>query len=299
VNKMDEKTVQWSKARYDQIVDTLNPFLKKWGYNIKRDVSFIPVSGFTGANLKDVNRVLCPWYEGPSFMDLLDEMRPMERADLAPLRIPVLAKYKERGVVCILGKVESGVLVIDENLILMPNGQMVTCTGILVEDAQVNIASPGENIVVQVKGVEEEDIAIGSVVSYPTHPTKKTRCFEAQLAVLDLLPHKPLITAGYSCVFHCHTIVCECQISKLLAETDKSGKAMRVPRYIKSNGQCSVRILLDETVAVETFKDFPQLGRFTLRDEGMTIAVGKILSIVERTRDADRADRAAEAAKAD
>lgn len=29
-------------------------------------------------------------------------------------------------------------------------------------------------------------------------------------------------------------------------------------------------------VCVEKFTDYPQLGRFTLRDEGRTIAIGKV-----------------------
>ena len=29
-------------------------------------------------------------------------------------------------------------------------------------------------------------------------------------------------------------------------------------------------------VCVERFKDYPQLGRFTLRDEGKTVAIGKV-----------------------
>ena len=33
--------------------------------------------------------------------------------------------------------------------------------------------------------------------------------------------------------------------------------------------------------AMEPFKRFPQLGRFTLRDEGRTVAVGKVLKIIE------------------
>ncbi|KAJ1846997.1 translation termination factor GTPase eRF3, partial [Coemansia sp. RSA 486] len=35
------------------------------------------------------------------------------------------------------------------------------------------------------------------------------------------------------------------------------------------------------TVCAEKFADFPQLGRFTLRDKGNTIAVGKILRIAK------------------
>jgi peptide chain release factor subunit 3 len=29
-------------------------------------------------------------------------------------------------------------------------------------------------------------------------------------------------------------------------------------------------------ICLETYKDYPQLGRFTLRDEGKTIAMGKV-----------------------
>ena len=32
---------------------------------------------------------------------------------------------------------------------------------------------------------------------------------------------------------------------------------------------------------MEPFKEFPQMGRFTLRDEGRTIAIGKVLKVVE------------------
>lgn len=37
----------------------------------------------------------------------------------------------------------------------------------------------------------------------------------------------------------------------------------------------------NEPVCVETYDDYPQLGRFTLRDQGTTIAIGKIVKILE------------------
>merc|ERR1712127_312625 len=40
---------------------------------------------------------------------------------------------------------------------------------------------------------------------------------------------------------------------------------------------CRVRISTRLPLAMEKFDVLPQLGRFTLRDEGRTIAVGKIL----------------------
>jgi peptide chain release factor subunit 3 len=38
-------------------------------------------------------------------------------------------------------------------------------------------------------------------------------------------------------------------------------------------------------VCVEKFSDQPQLGRFTLRDEGKTVAIGKITKLIERQDD--------------
>ena len=42
-------------------------------------------------------------------------------------------------------------------------------------------------------------------------------------------------------------------------------------------------IALIETTApvcLERFKDYPQLGRFTLRDEGRTVAIGKVTKLL-------------------
>ena len=36
-----------------------------------------------------------------------------------------------------------------------------------------------------------------------------------------------------------------------------------------------------EPFCMEAFKDFPVMGRFTLRDEGKTIAIGKVLKVIE------------------
>lgn len=64
VNKMDDPTVNWDKARYDEIVSKITPFIKGTGYNPKTDVTFIPVSAQTSQNLKDkVSKDIAPWWE--------------------------------------------------------------------------------------------------------------------------------------------------------------------------------------------------------------------------------------------
>jgi peptide chain release factor subunit 3 len=63
INKMDDPTVNWDKARYEEIRDKLIPFVRAAGFNPKTDVTFMPVSAFTGVNLKDpVSKSVAPWW---------------------------------------------------------------------------------------------------------------------------------------------------------------------------------------------------------------------------------------------
>lgn len=54
INKMDDPTVKWAKDRFDECVTKIRPFLRQQcGYAVKKEVKFIPISGLSGANVKD------------------------------------------------------------------------------------------------------------------------------------------------------------------------------------------------------------------------------------------------------
>jgi len=57
-----------------------------------------------------------------------------------------------------------------------------------------------------------------------------------QVIVLDLLDHKPLITSGYTCILHAHTLSIECAITKMVSELDRttSEKSKKRPKFLKS-----------------------------------------------------------------
>jgi len=81
INKMDDPSVcleggLWDEGRYNEVVDILKPFLKQTGF-ASSDVHYMPISGFTGANLKNrVDLTICPWYNGPSLLEFLDDLEP-------------------------------------------------------------------------------------------------------------------------------------------------------------------------------------------------------------------------------
>jgi peptide chain release factor subunit 3 len=53
---------------------------------------------------------------------------------------------------------------------------------------------------------------------------------------------------------------------------------------MKQGDVCIVRIEGSRLMCLETYEDYPQLGRFTLRDEARTVAVGKVLRLIDPTQ---------------
>merc|ERR1712108_47736 len=64
VNKMDDTSVNYSQARYDEIKGELTIYLKKVGYNVA-NIPFIPISGWVGDNMIEASENMS-WYSGPT-----------------------------------------------------------------------------------------------------------------------------------------------------------------------------------------------------------------------------------------
>lgn len=216
VNKMDDPTVKWSKERYDECTSKLLPFLKSVGYNPKTDLEMMPISGFTGANMKDrLDPKVCDWYSGPSFLELLDTL-DMERNYDGPLMMPITDKIKDMGVLNIAGKIESGYVREGQKILIMPNKVPVTftfnislqknaeVTSVVMEEEEVPAARSGDNVRIRVKGLEEEDVSAGFVMCSPSKPIHCVTTFIAQILIVE---HSSIICAGYTAVMHANAAV--------------------------------------------------------------------------------------------
>lgn len=85
-----------------------------------------------------------------------------------------------------------------------------------------------------------------------------------------ILEHKSIICAGYSAVCHIHSVAEEVTVKLLLCTLDKKSgdKSQMRPRFVKQDQIAIMRFETSGVICMEAFKDHPQLGRFTLRDEG-------------------------------
>jgi len=132
INKMDDPTVEWSEARYKECSEKLTAFLKGVGYS-KNDVVFMPISAQTTVGIKDrVPKDLAPWYNGPSLLEYLDNLKSLERKVNAPFMMPVSGKYRDMGTM-IEGKIEAGVVKKDNKYIMMPNRDEVSISALYGE----------------------------------------------------------------------------------------------------------------------------------------------------------------------
>ncbi|XP_059453395.1 uncharacterized protein LOC132183941 isoform X2 [Corylus avellana] len=281
VNKMDDPTVNWTKERYDEIESKMIPFLKSSGYNVKKDVQFLPISGLLGTNMKTrLDKNICPWWDGPCLFEALDATHIPQRDPEGPFRMPVIDKFREKGIV-VMGKVESGTVCEGDSLLIMPNKAHVKVIDIYCDEDEVRYAGPGENVRVRLTGVEEEGILSGFVLSGIAKPIPAVTEFVAQLQILELVDNA-IFTAGYKAVLHIHAVVEECEIVELLHQIDpKTKKPIKKKVLFVKNGAFVVcRIQVNNLICIETFTDFPQLGRFTLRTEGKTVAVGKVTKLL-------------------
>jgi len=290
INKMDDPTVQWEKARFDECVNKLRPFLKGCGFTIKREVKFLPISGLKGANVKDeVDPAVCPWWKGchtsgenntncPTLMGLLDTLEIKGRDPDAPLRIPVLDRYTDRGTIA-MGKVESGVVRPGMKVTLMPTRNVYKVEAVWSNEDPVAAARPGENVLVKLGGgCRIEDVRKGFVIC--TQPAcRSVDKIICQVALVDMPDNTKILTAGFQCMFHSHTCEEECTISKIFETTNNKGVVLKNARFASVGMRVVCMLDLVRTVPVERYEDFPFLGRFTLRTEGKTVGIGKITKL--------------------
>jgi elongation factor 1-alpha len=297
INKMDDKTVNWGQARYEEIKKEVASYIKKIGYNPDK-VNFVPISGWHGDNMLEKSSNL-GWYKGPTLLEALDEITPPERPVSKPLRIPLQDVYKIGGIGTVpVGRVETGVLKPNQVVTFAPAAVTTEVKSIEMHHTQLPEAIPGDNVGFNVKNVSVKDIRRGNVCGDSKNdPPQETADFTAQVIILN---HPGQIGAGYTPVLDCHTAHIACKFSEILTKVDRrTGKELeKEPKAVKSGDACMVKLVPTKPLTVETFSDYPPLGRFAVRDMRQTVAVGVIKEVNKKSaKDAKVTKSAAKAGK--
>jgi elongation factor 1-alpha len=280
VNKMDDASVNWSEERYNEVKNEVSRMLKMVGYRAEK-IPFVPTSGWTGDNLVKQSDKM-PWYKGPTLLDALDTFEIPPKPLNKPLRIPVQDVYSITGVGTVpVGRVETGVLKENDNVIFMPANKQAEVKSLEMHHTRIPRAEPGDNIGFNVRGVAKTDIHRGDVAGPVDNPPTVAKEFIGQVIVIY---HPTAIAAGYTPVLHYHTGQVACRFTELLRKIDpRSGQAVEEkPAFLKTGDAALVRMEPLHEVALESYTDFPELGRFAVRDMGTTVAAGVVKEITKK-----------------
>jgi len=292
VNKIDNTEPPYSQDRFKEIKKEVESYVKKVGYSPKA-VAFVPISGWHGDNMCEDSKNM-PWYTGWSIevkgvdkaitgktlYDAIDSITPPERPVSKPLRLPLQDVYKIGGIGTVpVGRVETGIIKAGMIVTFSPCNVTTEVKSVEMHHETLEEAVPGDNVGFNVKNVSIKDVRRGMVTSdSKTDPAKESRSFLAQVIILN---HPGEIHAGYQPVLDCHTAHVACKFSEIREKIDRrSGKVLEEnPKMVKTGDAAMINLVPSKPMCVESFADYPPLGRFAVRDMRQTVAVGIIKSV--------------------
>jgi len=279
MNKMD--SCDYKEDRYNDIKEEVSGYLKKVGYKPAK-VNFVPISGWAGDNMIDKSPNM-PWYKGPFLLEALDLVTPPKRPTDKPLRLPLQDVYKIGGIGTVpVGRVETGILKPNMSCCFAPSGLTTEVKSVEMHHESLAEAVPGDNVGFNCKNVSVKDIKRGYVASNASDdPAKGAESFSAQVIVMS---HPGQIQNGYTPVLDCHTSHIATKFQNIDEKMDRrTGKVLEAnPKFVKSGDACMVTMVPSKPMVVESFSDYPPLGRFAVRDMRQTVAVGVIQSVIKK-----------------
>lgn len=197
--------------------------------------------------------------------------------------------YKIGGIGTVpVGRVEAGIIRPGMNLRFAPSGILAEVKSVEVHHECVPEVGAGNNVGFNVKNVSVKDLSRGEVASNADdEPAYNVSSFEAQIIVLN---HPGKILKGYCPIIDCHTAHVACKFVDIRDRMDRrTGKILDAnPESIQNGDAAMVTLEPTKPLCVETFADFPALGRFVVRDMKQTVAVGIIKAttkIIEQGQD--------------
>ncbi|KAH3900162.1 uncharacterized protein SCDLUD_003132 [Saccharomycodes ludwigii] len=300
MNKLD--CVDWDKTRFDEIKDQLSAFFELIGFDVTKQISWVPVSGLLGDGVvKPIwsSSTKQNWYKGPSLVGTLEKVahefvetdENLNFLTNSPFLFDILeVSASNKANECVVsGKIEQGSIQPGETITIYPSEQSCLVDQIFYQGSpmeHLTVALPGEFVSMKLLNSNSEDINSGDLCAIVGIDLHNSKSFETQLLTLDiarpLLPGTPFILYRGSCEQ-------PAVIKRLIKVLDKRDPTKVLKNKVRHLGANQLAIVEIEFTASKKTVDLPmltasenkQLSRIVLRKEGRTIGAGVITKLTD------------------
>jgi len=270
INKMD--LVEYSEERFENVKKKLLSFLEK--INIKPSY-IIPISAKQGDNVSKKSKSI-DWYKGKTMLESLDTFYKQEASNDKPLRFPVQDVYKIDDKRITVGKVESGMLEVGEEIVFLPTKKKTKVKSIEVFEKKKGKAESGESI--GITTTEPIFIERGEVLCKTDKSIKLSDEFKAEVFWMSKKP----IKISEEITLRCTTQEVKCSIKEILRKINSS--TLKIIKQdmgeLKETETGELIIKTNKPILIEKFKEIPELGRFVFVRNSNTVAGGIVREVI-------------------
>jgi sulfate adenylyltransferase subunit 1 len=269
-NKMD--LVGYSQAIFTAVRDEVLAFAAPLGF---ATLDVLPGSALRGDMVVARGPEL-DWFAGATLLDRLESLdSAAEQAAAGALRLPIQLVSRPQGdsARSYLGRIESGVIAVGDEVMLLPSGRRSRVRGIAVQGAARPIAAAGDSVSLAL--ADDIDIARGDLIVDPRVAPRETRALEAILVWLDA---DPMHAAGRYLVQQAgrRTLA---RIKEVTSRRDVHTLEERpTDGSIGTNDIVRARLALQAPLFVDAYHAVRATGSFILIDEATnrTVAAGMV-----------------------
>ncbi len=274
VNKID--LVDYDQATFDSVSAEVNASATALGLS---DVITVPVSALAGDNVV-TRSTRTPWYDGPSLLEVLEQLSPAGDPQSEPLRFPVqlvirpqqAAGERFRDYRGYAGQIASGLVRVGDPVTVLPSGRTSTVAGIDTADGELLEAYAPQSVTLRLD--DDVDIARGDLIvtsrSVPT-PTQDVDGTVAWLSDREL-------RAGAKVLLKHGTRTVQAIVKQVGGRLDLDAARLQPAETLGLNDIGHVTLRLASPIAAEEYLHSRAAGAFLLIDahDGATLAAGMV-----------------------
>jgi sulfate adenylyltransferase subunit 1 len=274
VNKMD--LVNFERAVFERIRADVEAFAARLPAPRPR-IHYIPLSALDGDMVVERGARL-PWYDGDTLLGTLEALPTSEQRAAQAFRFPVQNVTRPqtpgwhdfRGNA---GRVESGVVRIGDEVVVLPSGQTARIERILTFDGDRTEAFAPQSVTLVLDA--HVDVSRGDILAHRDAAPTPARAIEADLCWMADAP----LNVGATYLLRHGTRTVKAMISRLRSRLDVQTLVPdEAPPALALNDIGRASLTLRTPIAHDAYRDHRATGSFILIDEATngTVAAGMI-----------------------